>query len=291
MQSMTGYGKGVSSENGKTITFEVKTVNHRYLDWGIKLPKQFLFIEDGIKKIVGGKISRGHIDIFLTYEQASVQSGKFSVDIDLAKNFIASARRLQAETGLTDDLTLTTLLRTPDILTRGVGEENEEELASLAFSALSTAMDNLIVMRKKEGISLYNDINCKLDIVQSSLDRIVEAAPLVATDYRNKLNARIAEVVTSGLVDEARLATEVALYADHCAIDEEITRLSAHIVNMRHLMESDEPVGRKLDFLVQELNRETNTIGSKANDLKITAEVLKIKNEIEKIREQAQNIE
>ncbi len=291
MYSMTGYGKGVATANGRTITVEIKSVNHRYLDFGVKMPKGFLFLEDTVKKAVGNKLSRGHVDLFLTYEQSSVSAGLFSVDVPLAKNFLEAAGKLQYETGLANDLTLCSLLKVPDIVNRVAEEEDEKLLTALAEKALDEALNNLLAMRKNEGKALEADISAKLDAVEASLARIVKYAPSVVDDYREKLNARIREALSSSAVDEQRLATEVALFADRCAIDEETTRLSAHIKNMRALLKSGEPVGRKLDFLVQELNRETNTIGSKANDLKITAEVLNIKNEIEKIREQAQNIE
>lgn len=291
MYSMTGYGKGVASANGRTITAELKTVNHRYLDFGIKMPKGFLFLEDTVKKIVGAKLSRGHIDVFLTYEQSSAAAGLFSADIPLAKNFLEAASKLQYETGLANDLTLSSILKVPDIINRVEEPESEEELAALTNEALNAALDNLLRMRENEGKSLCADINGKLNTIEDCLNKIIQYAPDVVSDYREKLNVRIQEVVASAVVDESKLATEVALFADRCAIDEETTRLAAHIKNMRALLDSKEPVGRKLDFLVQELNRETNTIGSKANDLKITAEVLNIKNEIEKIREQAQNVE
>lgn len=291
MYSMTGYGKGIESSGGKTITIEIKTVNHRYLDWGIKMPKGFLFLEDDIKKTVGAKLSRGHLDLYLTYEQTAVTAGEYSVDTALAQSYLEAASKLQYVTGLANDITLSSLLRVPDILDRKQADEDEALLASIAKGALNKALDALLAMREREGGALKNDINAKLDTIQDALDRIVKYAPSVVVDYKDKLNARIADAVAAVAVDQSRLATEIALYADRCSIDEEITRLSTHIVNMRALLESSEPVGRKLDFLVQELNRETNTIGSKANDLRITNEVLAIKNEIEKIREQAQNVE
>lgn len=291
MHSMTGYGKGVSKRDGKTITIEIKTVNHRFLDCNIKLPRNFLFVEDRVKKAVSSAISRGHVDLYLTYEQSSTDEGAYTVDMELAKNYLAAVRQLENGTGLANDVTLSTLLRVGDIVTRQQSVEDEDLLAEMTLEAASEALVNLKVMREKEGQSQKADIASKLDTIEACLDRIKEFAPKVVEDYRELLNARIAEVVEPSLVDKQRLATEVALYADHCAIDEEITRLSTHISNMRSLLEATEPVGRKMDFLVQEFNRETNTIGSKANDMRITKEVLAIKNEIEKMREQAANIE
>lgn len=291
MHSMTGYGKGVSKRDGKTITIEIKTVNHRFLDCNIKLPRNFLFVEDRVKKAVSSAISRGHVDLYLTYEQSSTDEGAYTVDLELANNYLTAVRQLENGTGLANDVTLSTLLRVGDIVTRQQSVEDEDLLAEMTLEAVSEALVNLKVMREKEGQSQKADIASKLDTIEACLDRIKEFAPKVVEDYRALLNARIAEVVEPSLVDKQRLATEVALYADHCAIDEEITRLSTHISNMRSLLEATEPVGRKMDFLVQEFNRETNTIGSKANDMRITKEVLAIKNEIEKMREQAANIE
>ena len=288
MHSMTGYGKGVSKRDGKTITIEIKTVNHRFLDCNIKLPRNFLFVEDRVKKAVSSAISRGHVDLYLTYEQSSTDEGAYTVDLELANNYLTAVRQLENGTGLANDVTLSTLLRVGDIVTRQQSVEDEDLLAEMTLEAASEALVNLKVMREKEGQA---DIASKLGTIEACLDRIKEFAPKVVEDYRALLNARIAEVVEPSLVDKQRLATEVALYADHCAIDEEITRLSTHISNMRSLLEATEPVGRKMDFLVQEFNRETNTIGSKANDMRITKEVLAIKNEIEKMREQAANIE
>lgn len=291
MHSMTGYGKGVSKRDGKTITIEIKTVNHRFLDCNIKLPRNFLFVEDRVKKAVSSAISRGHVDLYLTYEQSSTDEGAYTVDLELANNYLTAVKQLENGTGLANDVTLSTLLRVGDIVTRQQSVEDEDLLAEMTLEAASEALVNLKVMREKEGQSQKADIASKLGTIEACLDRIKEFAPKVVEDYRELLNARIAEVVEPSLVDKQRLATEVALYADHCAIDEEITRLSTHISNMRSLLEATEPVGRKMDFLVQEFNRETNTIGSKANDMRITKEVLAIKNEIEKMREQAANIE
>lgn len=291
MYSMTGYGKGVSKREGKTITVELKTVNHRFLDCNFKLPRTFLFVEDRVRKAISSAISRGHVDMFLTYEQTAVDEGAYTVDSELAINYLAAAQKLSLATGLVNDLTLSSLLKVPDIVTKEQAVEDEDLLAEMTLEALKQALDNLKIMREREGLALKADISRKLDNIASSLAIIKEFAPLVVEDYREGLNARIAEVVAPTQVDMQRLATEVALYADHCAIDEEITRLGTHITNMRVLLDADEPVGRKMDFLVQEFNRETNTIGSKANDMRITGQVLAIKNEIEKMREQAANIE
>lgn len=291
MYSMTGYGKGVAKDGGKTITVEIKTVNHRYLDWGIKMPRNFLFLDDLVKKTVGAAISRGHVDLFLTYEQDSVSEGAYTVDFDLADSYVKAVEQLQGKVSLNNDFTLTSLLRVSDIIKREHPVENEDLLKRLTEEAVAAALENLKAMRLREGESLKLDIASKLDSIESSLEEIKLNAPKVVASYKAGLEARIAEVLEPSKIDMQRLATEVALYADRCAIDEEITRLGAHIAHMRTLLEANEPVGRKMDFLVQEFNRETNTIGSKANDMNITKQVLAIKNEIEKIREQAANVE
>lgn len=291
MYSMTGYGKGVATRDGKTVTIEIKTVNHRYLDFSIKMPRAFLFLEDSIKKAVGQKISRGHIDLFLTYEQKVIDDGAYTVDVELANSYLKAVRELVEKTGVKDDFSVSSLIKVPDVIVREQPVEDENILKELTESALNDALLGLLAMREREGDALRCDIAEKLNTIADCLSRIVEYAPLVVEDYRKQLNDRISEVVNPTLVDAQRLATEVALFADHCAIDEEITRLSTHIANMRNMIEQSGPVGRKMEFLVQEFNRETNTIGSKANDMRITTEVLSIKNEIEKMREQTANIE
>lgn len=290
MRSMTGYGKGIAEADGKKITIEIKTVNHRYLDFGLKFPKTFLFLEDAMKKQIGGELVRGHVDMYLTYEQTESAKGGYAVDFDLLENYLSMASQVAEKSGLENDVTVSSLIRNGDIVTRAENSENEDLLSSLTMSALASALQGLVEARTKEGATIKADLEAKLDNMQGCLDRIKEYAPNVTKEYREKLTARINDLVTGG-VDESRIATEVAIFADKCCIDEEITRLGAHIELMKKTLTLSKPIGRDLDFRVQEMNRETNTIGSKANDLKITEEVLALKNEIEKIREQAQNVE
>ncbi len=291
MYSMTGYGKGVSVTDGGTVTVEIKTVNHRYLDYGIKLPKNFLFLEDGIKKLIGASISRGHVDMYLTYEQKTVDKNEISIDREFANAYVKEAKALAKELGC-KQVADAMILKLPEFaVSRKQVLPDDDVLRTMTMEALREALDGLKTMRQNEGRALMTDIGAKLDNIAASLEEIKKLAPTVSQNYRKALNARIAEVLEPGKADEQRLATEVALYADHCCIDEEITRLSTHIETMRKLIEQDEPIGRKTEFLVQEFNREANTIGSKANDLDITNHVLAIKNEIEKIREQAANVE
>ncbi len=290
MHSMTGYGKGIAEADGKKITIEIKTVNHRYLDFGLKFPKTFLFLEDAMKKQISGAIVRGHIDMYLSYEQTESAKGGYSVDFDLLENYLATAKQIAEKSGLDNDVTVSSLVRNGDIVTRAENDEDEALLAELTKDALGKALNALVEAREKEGATIKADLESKLGNMQNSLDKIKGFAPCVVKDYREKLTARINELVDGG-VDEARIATEVAIFADKCCIDEEITRLGAHIELMKKTLALTKPIGRDLDFRVQEMNRETNTIGSKANDLRITEEVLALKNEIEKIREQAQNVE
>ena len=291
MRSMTGYGKGQASADGRKVTVEIKTVNHKFFDWSIKMPKGFLFVEDDAKKTVATAVNRGHIDVFVTYEQEAATASEYSVDRALAEKYVAAARELADATGVEFDVTAYALMKNPDVVSLKVADVDDETLKNLVLTALGEALGNLVAMREKEGASQVVDITEKLDSMQSSLDLIKKYAPEVVGDYRKKLTARITETLGSAVADMSRVATEIALFADKCAIDEEITRLGVHIATMREYLTYTDPVGRKLDFLVQEMNREANTIGSKANDLRITEQVLKLKNDIEKIREQAQNVE
>jgi uncharacterized protein (TIGR00255 family) len=290
MRSMTGYGKGIAEADGKKITIEIKTVNHRYLDFGLKFPKTFLFLEDAMKKQIGKELTRGHIDMYLTYEQTECAKGGYQVDFDLLDNYLSTAKQIAEMSGLSNDVTVSSLIRNGDIVTRAESSEDETLLAELTCKALENALNALVDARNKEGATIKADLESKLDNMQNCLDKIKGYAPTVVADYKEKLTARIAELI-DGSVDESRIATEVAIFADKCCIDEEITRLGAHIDLMRKTLVLSKPIGRDLDFRVQEMNRETNTIGSKANDLRITEEVLALKNEIEKLREQAQNVE
>lgn len=291
MRSMTGYGKGTASKDGTTITVEIKTVNHKFFDWSMKMPKGFLFAEDDAKKAVAKEVSRGHIDVFLTYVQEAGKASSYRVDCELAAKYVAAAEKLASLTGVPCDVSALSLMKNPDIVSLEVAQTDDEELKALLMQALGEALAGLVAMREREGAALAADISSKLDSMSASLAAVEKAAPEVVSEYRAKLTARITEALGSAVPDMPRIATEVALFADRCAVDEEISRLGAHIAAMRGYLKAEGPTGRKLDFLVQEMNREANTIGSKANDLRITEEVLHLKNDIEKIREQAQNVE
>lgn len=291
MRSMTGYGKGTASSAGLTVTAEIKTVNHKFFDWNMKMPKGFLFVEDDAKKAVAGAVSRGHVDLYLTVEKQTAEAGEYRTDAALARMYVDSARQLSETLGVPFDITASSLMKNPDIVTLSETEIDDETVRKVTLQAVSEAVSALVAMREREGAALAADLSEKLASIEASLEEVKKEAPRAVAEYRRKLRARIDEALGQPPLDEARLATEVALFADKCAIDEEISRLGAHIAAMRALISSQGQVGRKLDFLVQEMNRETNTIGSKANDLAITERVLAMKNDIEKIREQAQNAE
>ena len=291
MRSMTGYGKGTASSAGLTVTAEIKTVNHKFFDWNMKMPKGFLFVEDDAKKAVAGAVSRGHVDLYLTVEKQTAEAGEYRADAALARMYVDSARQLSETLGVPFDITASSLMKNPDIVTLSETEIDDETVRKVTLEAVSEAVSALVAMREREGAALAADLSEKLASIESSLEEVKKEAPRAVAEYRRKLRARIDEALGQLPLDEARLATEVALFADKCAIDEEISRLGAHIAAMRALIATQGQVGRKLDFLVQEMNRETNTIGSKANDLAITERVLAMKNDIEKIREQAQNAE
>ena len=291
MRSMTGYGKGTASSAGLTVTAEIKTVNHKFFDWNMKMPKGFLFVEDDAKKTVAGAVSRGHVDLYLTVEKQTAEAGEYRADAALARMYVDSARQLSETLGVPFDITASSLMKNPDIVTLSETEIDDETVRKVTLEAVSEAVSALVAMREREGAALAADLSEKLASIEASLEEVKKEAPRAVAEYRRKLRARIDEALGQLPLDEARLATEVALFADKCAIDEEISRLGAHIAAMRALIASQGQVGRKLDFLVQEMNRETNTIGSKANDLAITERVLAMKNDIEKIREQAQNAE
>ena len=288
---MTGYGKGQTAHNGRQVTIEVKAVNHRFLDLNLKLPKGFLFLDDLIRKTLSKVISRGHLDVYVTYDNQSEDKGSYICNNQLGKDFYFLGELLSREIRKENDLTISSIMKAPDVLERVMPEENEEELKNLVVLSLASALTSLEEMRIAEGDEIKKDLALKLDILKKMRDEIESLSPKVTVDYKEKLTARISEYLAMPELDEQRIATEVALFADRSAIDEELTRLKSHFKQFDDLLVSEDPVGRKLDFLLQEINRETNTIGSKANFIEITNLVLKMKNEIEKIREQVQNIE
>lgn len=291
MNSMTGYGKGKAESDGRCVTVELKSVNHRYLDLNVRLPRHISFAEDVLRTALGTRFSRGHIDVFVNYLNTRSDARTVRIDNDLLGAYLLSARQTAAQFGLTDDITLSAALKLPDVSEVLEADEDRDTVNALCLAALNEAADELTRMRMLEGERLKADLSARVDTVLDLTNRVAVRAPFVVEEYRAKLNERIEKILETGEIDRTRLATEVALFADKASIDEEIVRLNSHVTQIRLLFAAEEPVGRKLDFLVQELNREFNTIGSKANDGTLTSYVLAGKNEIEKIREQVQNIE
>ena len=290
MFSMTGYGRGESEQNGRTLVVELKSVNHRFLDLGVKLPRALLFAEDHIKKLISSRVSRGHIDVFTTYS-APKDQGALSLNKAVAESYVQMGKELSAAFGVKDDLTASSLLRVQGVVEEGVASVSEEEVLALVTEATNRALDSLLKMRDTEGKAITADILSKLDEVERLTGVIETRAPMVAAEYKTRLGDTVREALSGADYDETRLLTEVALFADKCAIDEELARLHAHIAHYRKILSTEPTAGRKLDFLTQELNREANTIGSKANDAAIAENVVLLKCEIEKIREQIQNLE
>ncbi|MCX7746845.1 MAG: YicC family protein [Clostridia bacterium] len=291
IRSMTGFGRGESQAEGKSFLVEIKAVNHRYCDVFVKMPRQLTFLEDKIRDMVSKSVSRGKLDIYISYEDYGEDSKTVLIDNVLAKTYIDAVHKLRDDYDLKDDISVSLIARFPDILKVEKVEQDENEIWNLLKIALQDAVKSLVEMRGIEGEKLKENLLERIQHIEEILKEITLQAPTVVLEYKQKLEARIKELLDQQTIDESRLAMEVALFADRSCIDEEIVRLGSHMVQAREALSMDQPVGRKLDFLIQEMNREINTIGSKANDLKITKKVVEIKSELEKVREQIQNIE
>ncbi len=291
IKSMTGFGKGENEAEGRKFTVEIKSVNHRYNDINIRLPRFMISLEDKIRKHLMQKISRGKTDVYINFETFSQQDISVKLNEQLAEAVVEKLNYLQSTYGLKSDNTLDLVSRFPEVLTTENIEENEEIMYDILLPALDGALEQFTAMREREGAALKADILKKCAVLRELTGKIEEKAAVVPEEYRQKLKNRIDELLGDVPVDEQRISQEVLLFADRCCIDEEITRLYSHISQLEEILESDGPVGRKLDFLVQELNREANTSASKSGDLYITQAAIDLKSEIEKIREQIQNIE
>ena len=292
MKSMTGYGKATVARDNRELTVELKSVNHRFLDISTKIPRAFIAHEDVIRNGLSKGLSRGHIDVFLNYTLVGDTDKTVQVDMALASGYVESAKQLkEAFPELHLDFNINSLMRSNEVLTLKQTEEDSAMLREMVAEAVDKAVESLNAMREIEGNALRADLLRKIDRVEQLLSQVKQYAPQVAEQYREKLRARVSEALEGVAIDESKLANEVCFFADKSCIDEEITRLSSHIARAREILRCDEPVGRKLDFLVQEFNRETNTICSKSSFLELTNVALEMKNEIEKIREQVQNLE
>ena len=291
MKSMTGYGKGVAASDGRELTVELKSVNHRFLDVSMRLPRVLSCIEDTLRQTIAERLVRGHVDVFVNYRNTRTDAKTVRVDDTLLNAYVTAARAANESLGLRDDLTLSNVLRLPDVTEIVPADEDADALKTLAEDATNLALNGLIDMRIAEGARLRAALMSGVNAMDAYREEILARAPFVAEEYRKKLNERIESVLNDTEIDRARLATEVALFADRCCIDEELVRLKSHIAQFRTYLDTAEPVGRNMDFIVQEMNRECNTIGSKANDAALTKAVLACKAEIEKLREQIQNVE
>lgn len=293
IKSMTGFGRGEYTDGKRSIIAEIKSVNHRYSDITVKMPRRYTFAEDKIKNTVKDKIRRGKVDVSIIVENITENDVNIKLNSMLAKQYYDNLTELRSEFDLSGDISLQFLASLPDVMKAIPDVEDEEEITKAILEAVSEAAANLEKMRAVEGEKLAEDLIAKGEHVKEILDKIAERAPQVVVDYTAKLKERIQDLVGSSVqVPEDRILVEAAVFADKCAIDEEITRLNSHLIQLKTIIgEKEQPVGKKLDFLVQEMNREANTIGSKANDITITNYMLEIKSEIEKIREQVQNIE
>lgn len=289
-QSMTGYGRCTLAQDGREVTIELKSVNHRFLDLAFRMPRSFAFLENDMRAHISNRLARGHVDIFVTYKNSRDDARKVTLDSALLGEYLTTLRQGGIDHMLDDNLRLRDVLSMQDVLTVEEADEDQQALSALTLSALDTALDSLCAMRRREGEAMRGDVETRLDTLERTAHAIDERAPQWLEEYRQRLRARIEEICQMQL-DEARLTQEVALAADKAAVDEETVRLRSHIAQMRDLLKQSEPAGRKLDFLVQEMNREVNTTGSKSSDLILTGMVVDAKAELEKIREQIQNIE
>jgi len=291
MYSMTGYGKAIKELDGRTLTIELKSVNNRFLDINNKMPKILLFAEDRLRKEIQAAISRGRVDVFISYVDNRETEKKVVVDLGLAKGYFEAGNVLNSSLSLTNDMSTTTFFRLPDVVKPMQEEDDSELLLELVASTVKEALQNMNKMRAIEGEKLKADILSRVEVLKGYLKKVEERAPMVVANYREKLQLRMTEILGKVEVDEAKLLNEVAFFTDKANVDEEITRLKSHFVQAENILNKEQLVGRKLDFLVQEFNRETNTICSKSNDLELTNVALLMKSEIEKIREQIQNLE
>ena len=296
VKSMTGYGRGECSRYNRKFVVEIKSVNHRYNDISIKLPRTLASVEDTVRKMVSKGVSRGKTDVYINYEAMGGQDIDISFNAELADSYMAALTAIKERYNMDERISISSISRFPDVISTGKGVDDEQamqELKEVLFEAVDEAVNNLVYMRKKEGTALKNDILDKLIVIADMIARVESRVPEAIETYKERFVERLRESLSSigAEIDESRILTEIAIFSDRACVDEELTRFASHIVQMKEILDKGEAVGRKLDFLVQEMNREVNTIGSKAHDTEITKIVVDLKSEIEKIREQVQNIE
>lgn len=291
IKSMTGYGKSEQTIDSLNVTVEIKSVNHRYFEFSARVPREYGFLEEKLKKYCNSLITRGKVECYVSVEDLEEREMEVNVNETLAAGYVKALKELSERFGLKDDISAVTLSRYPDVITLHKASEDEERIWNAVKTVAETAVSKFIEMRKTEGSKLRGDILSRADYIIECVEFIEGRSPETVREYNEKLKQRMKELLGDAAVDEQRLLNEAAIYADKIAVDEETVRLRSHISQLREFMNSSEAIGRKLDFLVQEINREANTIGSKAQDVDIAKKVIAIKAEVEKIREQVQNIE
>lgn len=291
IKSMTGFGRCEVQKEARKFTVELKSVNHRYLDVNIRMPKKLNFFETSIRTLLKSYANRGKVDIFITYEDLSQSQVAIKYNPAIAAEYLKYLRQMEEEFGLENDVRVSTLSRYPEVFTMEEQSEDEEELWNGLREALEGAFAQFVETRTTEGANLKKDILAKLDILSGQIGFIEERSPQIVAEYRAKLEDKMKELLADTQIEESRIASEVILFVDKICTDEEVVRLKSHIQHMRNTLEEKEGIGRKLDFIAQEMNREANTILSKANDIEVSDRAISLKTEIEKIREQIQNIE
>ena len=291
VKSMTGYGRARETLNKRDITVEVRSVNNRYLDCAVKIPRAYIFAEDAIKARVQKAVSRGKVDVFVTIDTSAADVTVVAVNEPLARGYYEALMQLKTTFSMDGDVSPVALAKFPDVLTVTKADEDVETVSADICQVLDKALAAYNEMRAVEGRKLAEDIGGRVNTIEAVVGEVEERSPQTVAAYRERLEGKMREVLQSTTIDEGRILTEAAIFADKIAVDEETVRLRSHIAQLRDMLRSEQPIGRKLDFLIQEVNRECNTIGSKCNDLTITQNVVNMKAEVEKIREQVQNIE
>lgn len=291
MKSMTGFGRAKLEKNNRIYQVEIKSVNHKYNDISIKLPRSFSYIEDKIKKEIASCIERGKVDVFISFENYSSEGKQVIINHELVKEYMEQFRKLAQDNNLSLNIPVTDITKLADVLTLKESNINEEIIESELLEVLQEAKSSFVAMRENEGNRIKQDLLDRINKIDSKVQEISVHSTGLIEEYVVKLRRRLNEILKTDVIDEARLATEVVIYADKCSVEEELTRLNSHISQFKELLEETKPIGKKIDFLIQEMNRETNTIGSKSGSLEITNLVINIKTELEDIREQVQNIE
>ena len=291
MKSMTGFGRAKLEKNNRIYTVEIKSVNHKYNDITIKMPRTFSYSEDKIKKEISSNIARGKIDVYISFENYSQEGKQVIINQELVNEYMSKFKILAEQNNLNLNIPVTEITKLPEVLTLKETEEAEDVIENELLECLKEAINNFTNMREQEGNKIKEDLKVRIEKIEKEVEKISEYSTRLVEEYVVKLEQRIKELLKTDVVDEARLATEVVIYADKCSVEEELTRLRSHISQFENMLEETKPIGKKIDFLIQEMNRETNTTGSKSGSLEITNLVINIKTELEDIREQVQNIE